>query len=99
MCNIFFFGGCQQLTIKTTPKGLGNENSWTIGSCSNEEEFENYWTVSQTCCIQPSPTGSYNLECKDTYGDGWHGGYLEINGETFCEDFTSGHSKTEVVTI
>jgi len=91
-------GSCQKTTVivKTTTTRYGNENSWTIGSCTNEAQFENDKTVSQTCCLA---TGSYNLECKDTYGDGWHGGYLEINGKTFCEKFTSGSSKTEVVTI
>jgi len=90
--------GCQQttVTIKTRTKIWGSENSWTIGSCTNEAQFENHQTVFQTCCLA---AGSYNLECKDGNGDGWHGGYLEINGKKFCNEFTWGGSKTEVVTI
>ena len=35
--------------------------------------------------------GSYNLECIDSYGDGWHGGYITIDNKEFCRDFRSGH--------
>merc|ERR1712226_1236169 len=89
---------CEQtkVTIKTRTTYLGSENSWTIGSCANEAQFENHQTVYQTCCLA---TGSYNLVCKDASGNGWHGGYLEINGKKFCNEFKFGDSKTEVVTI
>ena len=43
------------------------------------------------CSLVP---GRYTLQCEDTYGDGWHGGYIVIGGTKYCEDFTSGHSKT-----
>ena len=35
--------------------------------------------------------GQYTLRCIDTYGDGWHGGYLLIHETKHCESFTSGH--------
>tara|TARA_B110000285_G_C14656875_1_gene394392 strand:- start:195 stop:506 length:312 start_codon:yes stop_codon:yes gene_type:complete len=34
--------------------------------------------------------GTYTLECHDSYGDGWHGGYITIDGKEFCKDFRSG---------
>merc|ERR1719389_1113174 len=43
------------------------------------------------CSVVP---GRYVLKCEDTYGDGWHGGYIVIGGTKYCEDFTSGHEKT-----
>merc|ERR1711908_6990 len=43
------------------------------------------------CSLVP---GRYVLKCEDTYGDGWHGGYIVIGGTKYCEDFTSGHEKT-----
>ena len=35
----------------------------------------------------------------DSYGDGWHGGYLEINGQKYCEDFTTGSEKQADLTV
>ena len=33
------------------------------------------------------------LDCKCSFGDGWHGGYVEINEVKYCDDFTRGHEK------
>jgi len=89
---------CQrtEVTVKTTTKDYGNEVSWALGSCTNNGEFESHKSVSQTCCL---PQGSNTLECKDTYDDGWHGGFVEINGNKYCEDFRSGHKTTRSITI
>merc|ERR1719331_1039074 len=56
---------------------LGGPFSW-----NNEHDLD--------CQLE---VGSYNLECIDSYGDGWHGGYITIDGKEFCKDFRSG-SKT-----
>ena len=48
----------------------------------------------EECC---QPAGRYTLTCKCSYGDGWHGGYLEINGTNYCEDFKHGYSKLVTV--
>ena len=97
----FFFlvgGGCQhtEVTVKTTTKDYGDENSWALGSCTSNVEFEDNKTVSQTCCLAK---GTYTLECKDTWEDGWHGGFVEINGKKYCENFNDGHKATRSVTI
>ena len=91
-------GGCQhtQVTVKTTTKDWGYENSWTLGSCASSGRFENHKTVSQTCCLAK---GTYTLECTDTYGDGWHGGFVKINGKKYCGKFKNGHKTTKSVTI
>ena len=42
--------------------------------------------------------GDYSVKCIDTYGDGWHGGYIAIEGvedQKLCQTFTSGHLKVE----
>ena len=36
--------------------------------------------------------GAYVVTCKDSYGDGWHGSYLAVNGQKYCEYFNSGYS-------
>ena len=46
------------------------------------------------CC---QPAGTYELDCKDKYEDGWHGGYIEIGGTEYCKDFTSGSSQKQQV--
>ena len=30
------------------------------------------------------------MTCTDSYGDGWHGGYLEISGNQYCSQFSTG---------
>jgi hypothetical protein len=32
--------------------------------------------------------GDYILRCIDSYGDGWHGATVTINGFNYCGDFT-----------
>merc|ERR1712200_109291 len=49
---------------------------------------ENYKTYDTNCCLKPGT--EILVICKDSYGDGWHGSYLEINGKKYCEDFTDG---------
>ena len=77
-----------------TTKSYGKENSWTLGECSSTAVHANSETYEEECCLPP---GEYTLECKDTYGDGWNGGYITINGEDYCKTFTSGHSTTREI--
>ena len=35
----------------------------------------------------------------DSYGDGWHGGYLEIEGTQYCDTFLSGAETTVEATM
>ena len=57
---------------------------------------ENYKTHEAECCLPP---GEYTLECKDSWGDGWHGGYITINGTNYCENFNRGRLETHEVLI
>ena len=50
----------------------------------------------EQCCLTG---GDYQIICKDSYGDGWHGGYLEINGQRYCEDFTIGKEQKVTISI
>jgi len=87
-------GGDVCLTIKTTTLQWGNENSWTFGACtSSTKGYESQGEYEEECC---QPAGSYDLVCNDSYGDGWHGGYVQVGDSDakLCEDFTEGASKT-----
>ena len=48
----------------------------------------------QECCL-PDHTNDYAITCYDSYGDGWHGGYLEINGYKYCENFDRGYESLD----
>ena len=82
--------------IKLVTKRWGNEISWTFGDCSSSQEYGNHNIYTEECCQK---AGSYPITCKDSYGDGWHGGYLEIEGTKYCKDFTAGGERTEEGTM
>ena len=79
-----------------TSKKFGKENSWSLGTCSNKSPHVSHTTAEATCCLTP---GNYTLECKDTFGDGWHGGYVTIEGAKFCEGFNKGKVEYHDITI
>ena len=57
---------------------------------------ESHNTHEAECCLPP---GEYTLECKDSYGDGWHGGYITINGTEYCKNFNSSSLETHEILI
>ena len=82
--------------MKLTTVKWGNEISWTLGSCESEGGYGNNVEYTQKCCLGP---GNYSLECKDSYGDGWHNGYIEVSGVKYCESFTSGYEETSQIVV
>ena len=97
------------VTLSTTDWGM--EVSWKIvdkdgdtvcasqppGSYSDHTTHE-----AEVCSLAPNSTHllyPYTLTCEDTYGDGWHGGRLFIQGTCYCDDFLSGFSKNKNLTI
>ena len=81
--------------VKTVTQTWGHEITWNIGgTCDSINRFENYREDTQQCCVQDHD--EFVITCKDSYGDGWHGGYLVINGLKYCEDFTTGNEYTEI---
>ena len=75
------------MDIKKVTKAYGSENSWTFGKCKSSQQYASRQTYTTKCCLAK---GEHNLTCKDSYGDGWHDGYLEINGKKYCGDFSWG---------
>ena len=82
--------------VKLTTANYGDEISWTLGSCESDGSYGNDGEYTQQCCLMP---GRYNLACKDSYGDGWHSGYIEVDGIKYCESFTSGSEETNEVIV
>jgi len=91
---------CHKLKLRT--KSWGQEISWKFGSCQSPKgygqniygKYANYREYTINCC---QPAGTYELDCKDRYGDGWHGGSIEIGGKQYCKDFIRGYSKKQRV--
>ena len=100
--------------MKTVTVGYAYENSWSLGTCVNQQTYEDDSQYHQDCCLYP---GVHTLTCKDSapYGDGWTvwrwewngmeweyveiNGYLEINGVRYCEDFDSGSEQIHTITF
>ena len=75
--------------MKTITQTWGVEITWTIGgTCDSKDGYENYKEDMQQCCVKDND--KIVITCKDSLGDGWHGGYLEINGKKYCEHFSFG---------
>jgi len=88
---------CVNIIVKTLSYGI--ENSWKFGSCSGPAQgstYASYKTYSGKCC---QPAGTYELECKDSYGDGWHGGWIKIGATKteICKNFRNGSSQKQQV--
>ena len=75
------------MNITTTTKRSWGENSWIFGSCSSNQTYESNQRYTEQCCQEK---GDYKVVCKDRYGDGWHGGYVQIEDVKYCDDFSDG---------
>jgi len=84
---------CFNVTITT--KDYGNENSWTLGTCY-QHGYQNDQVYTEECCLD---AGKHTLTCDDTWKDGWHGGFIVIQGKKYCEDFTDGHQQEQDIDI
>ena len=81
--------------MTTTKKG-GSEISWTLGTCISAREYQNHHKYAECCCLE---SGSYQLVCKDRVEDGWDGGFIEIQGKRYCEDFSDGSQQEHDIEI
>ena len=90
------------MEVGITTRGSSSEVAWSVGACSShtdndgKNEYTDHAHFTQQCCLA---AGNHKITCKDSYGDGWHGGYLEINGVKYCEDFTNGNEKQANLTF
>ena len=82
---------CGEIKIRTGSWGV--DNSYSFGSCASNtlSTYSSYTEFVEECCLEP---GTYTLECKCSHGDGWHGGYVEIAGVRYCENFVDGPLQT-----
>ena len=71
----------------------GSEMSWsfvsTTGHQCDETSFNGNYDHWRSCLLKP---GTYTINCIDSYGDGWHGGYIQIFGVNYCTGFSTGNN-------
>ena len=85
---------CFQLKIET--KVYAWENTWSLGTCGSNREYISNVDYTETCCLD---AGQYRLRCNDNGQDGWHGGFIEIQGTRYCQDFTNGKEQVQTINI
>ena len=74
----------------------GHEINWSLDNCSGNGSYGNDNRYTDQCCLA---AGTHNLICQDSYGDGWHGGFIEFDGNRYCDDFTNGYEFSIPVNI
>ena len=84
---------CFNVTLTT--KKWADEIGWSVDTCSSNKTYKNNKVYERECCLE---AGEKMISCNDTWGDGWNGGYLEINGEKYCND-SNFIFKEEIITI
>ena len=55
------------------------------------------FTMSFTINAQDENCNNYFLHCNDSYGDGWDGAFITINGVNYCDDFLDGSEQIETL--
>ena len=66
----------------------GAEVSWSLDTtCTSGATTPSNSEKITTCHLLP---GEYTLVCSDSYGDGWNGAQVTIQGVKYCDNFNSG---------
>ena len=79
------------MTVKRYPSEMSFTFTSTTGHQCKRSSYSVKGTWSKRCYLIP---GDYYLSCIDSYGDGWHGGYITILDVKYCQGFTSGKLET-----
>lgn len=75
----------------------GQDSEWRLGTCNSTRfEYNNFKKYFQRCCLKPSEQTLTCINTKNPYG--WDGGYIEIQGHRYCNDFMS-YRLTQKITI
>ena len=76
-------------------KYFGYEVSWSLDTtCTSEQTYSSNSEHTKTCNLFPR---EYTLVCTDSYGDGWNGAQITIQGVIYCDNFNDGSEmKVEV---
>ena len=81
--------------VKLATADYGDQISWSLGSCQGLNRYHSRSIYIKKCCLAK---GIYTLKCKSAY-KGWHGGYIEVFGQKYCDSFLSGSEHTSQITV
>ena len=62
--------------------------------CKGTTEHKNTKTYIAECIIVP---GNYTLKCMAIDHHGWAGGFIEINGKKYCNDFSELETHEDII--
>jgi len=79
-------GNLVEVDIEITTTTWAKEISFDIGGTCSGSGFANHGNYTSTCCLPP---GDHVVNCRDVYGDGWHGAQLLLDGKLQCGEFES----------
>lgn len=65
------------MTVNVIVKTYGSEVNWHIDNQAVHGPYPDQMQDTQVITLEP---GEHTLNYIDTYGDGWHGGTIEIEG-------------------
>eukprot|EP01050_Picozoa_sp_SAG11_P013790 SAG11_NODE_1637_length_4536_cov_14.839982_2_plen_646_part_00 len=68
---------CTDVTVNVVTTSYGNEVTWSLDDGDVFGPYGNDATDSQVFCLEP---GEHELNYVDSWGDGWHGGTIEVVG-------------------
>jgi hypothetical protein len=67
--------GCVNIVVHVVTAAWGNEVIWNIDDGQSYGPYSDNADITVELCLVP---GAHDLHYEDTYGDGWHGGYIEV---------------------
>ena len=93
-----FYVGCIDTLMKITTTTWGSEAGLAIdgNELAAQGSLSNYQEYTYTVCLSP---GVHEANLLDSYGDGWHHGYLTINGIDYGRDFLTGTSQVHTFNV
>merc|ERR1719412_2363516 len=83
---VMYYKGPKYHKVSMVTKTFPEKIEWVIKKekalMCNGNGFTSWYSALKTRCKLKA--GTYTLECKDKYGEGWGGGYLKIKGKKYC---------------
>ena len=65
----------------------GNLIDWKFGPCSRGQNYRDHGTFIERCCLK---MGIHTFTCLNKEKPvGWRSGYIEFQGQRYCDDFMS----------
>ena len=68
---------CTQVTVTVQTQEYADEVTWHVDDGQAFGPYESNGVYTETLCLDP---GEHYLHYLDEYGDGWHGGTIEVAG-------------------